>query len=504
MLGGQPEDFTGTVAAHFSQPRSDARMVVAPLALEHAFVGHLVQDLMPEDVLAQPVEGVRVARMREFALDQRAQHVDRVRVQGRQRFVPEHEADDGGLLQRQLLGRRQTVQTRLKHAGQGGRDMGRDQLLRHHLPTLRAGDDRAVIDQHLHQFFHVERVALGCRGDQIAQCGGHRVEPLQKFERQFATGAFVQRLQVDSGVGRLDAGPTAAPLEQAGPRQAQKKHRHVMADLQQVVDEVERTLIGPMKIVQNDHRGVRFVLGHAAHRLRRRVEGAVAQLFGVVEQAAHVRAGRKVEPDQVAEHMGLRFTVVPEQRGDAVDELAARGVGVVAVGNLQPPRQHVAQQAVRLLFVERLGAPAKNEVQLGPRLGPVFEFVEQAALADARFGHHHHGHQLSQLVDGSERVLQLFQLGIATDHACFDALDPAGRDAKRARLGPQHEVGDQRFVAAFDEQRGLLDNVEHAPHMPVGVKTDSQPAHWRGLLHARSRVDRDAAHAVFFIDAPAQ
>ena len=504
MLGCQPQDFARAVPAKLVQPGSDPRVVVAPLAFEHAVVCHLVQYLMPEHVFAQPVEGVRVARMGKFAFDQRAEHLDRTRVERGQGLVPEHEAHHGGLLQRQLLGCRQAVQACLQDARQGGRNMRSQQFFGHHFPAVGVGDDGPVVEQHLHQLFHVEGVALGGRRDHVAQCGGHGVEPLQQLQRQLPAGTFVERLQVDSGEGRLDAGPTAAALEQGRSREAQQERRHVAVDLEQVVDEVERAFVSPMNVVQHDHRGMRSLLGHAAHRLRGGVKGAIAKLLGVVKKSAHMWAERKVEPDQVAQHMCLRLAVITQQRGDPVDQLAARGVGVVAVGNLQSPRQHVAQKRIRLLFVERLGSSPKHENCLWLRLRPVLEFVQQAAFADSGFRHDDHGHQLARLVDGSESILQLLKLGVAPDHAGREAFDTAGCDPKRPRFGAVDQVGNQGLVAALDKQRRLFEYIEHAADVPVGVVADAQPTRRRGLLHARSRVDGDPAHAVLFIHPPAE
>ena len=52
--------------------------------------------------------------------------------------------------------------------------------------------------------------------------------------------------------------------------------------------------------------------------------------------------------------------------------------------------------------------------------------------------------------DAFERVLQSVEFGVAADHARLDAFDAARGDAKRARLGAQHEVGDDRLVHALD------------------------------------------------------
>ena len=97
------------------------------------------------------------------------QHRRRVRVEGVQRVVPEHRADDARELHRAPLGGAQRVEPRLQHAGQGAGDPGDAQPLVEHAPALALDQDHAVVDQHLDQLFGVERVAFGLLLDQRAQ-----------------------------------------------------------------------------------------------------------------------------------------------------------------------------------------------------------------------------------------------------------------------------------------------------------------------------------------------
>ena len=102
-----------------------------------------------------------------------------------------------------------------------------------------------------------------------------------------------------------------------------------------------------------------------------------------------------------------------------------------------------------------------------------------------------------------EGVLQRFEFGVATDHACFHAFDAARGDAEGTRLGPVHEIGDEGSSMPLTGS-GLQLDVEDAAHMGVGGVADAQAAGRGGLLHAGGDVDRNAADAAFGIDAAAE
>ena len=75
--------------------------------------------------------------------------------------------------------------------------------------------------------------------------------------------------------------------------------------------------------------------------LRRRVECAVADLPGIVPDAPDVAALAKVDPDQMAQQMGLGLrhvgaVVGRKQWRDAGFDLASGRVDAVALADLQP------------------------------------------------------------------------------------------------------------------------------------------------------------------------
>ena len=143
------------------------------------------------------------------------------------------------------------------------------------LPAVRPSLDGALVDQHLHQLFHVEGVAFGAAGDELAQGGGHLGQLLEQLVGQQPAAGLVQRLQVDALVQAGRAAPVRAALEQRGPREGQHQQRHVAVDLGQVVQEVQALVVGPVQVFELQHDRASRRSHDAAEQLRRRVEGAV-------------------------------------------------------------------------------------------------------------------------------------------------------------------------------------------------------------------------------------
>jgi len=160
--------------------------------LEHTVIGDLLEQVVLKRVLAGPVGGRCIAPHDQLLAQQHGQCVRRGRVDGSQDLVREHVADHSGLLKRGLFVRAQRVQTNLQHPGQRGRDADLEQPVRQHVPALRVGGDHAVVDQHFHQFFHVERVALCATGDQRLQRRRHLRDALQQHIGQLVAVGLVQ------------------------------------------------------------------------------------------------------------------------------------------------------------------------------------------------------------------------------------------------------------------------------------------------------------------------
>ena len=264
-----------------------------------------------------------------------------------------------------------------------------------------------------------------------------------------------------------------------------------------------------MQVVEQQHDGCGVARGEPAKHLRGGMEATVAYLPPVLLDAFDVLAAAEVEPDQVPEQMGMSDCLIValagrEQRRDALFELLFRQRHAVAIGDLQAPGQHVAQQPTGLVARLRVGTALEQAEGLGARIGPVLELAHQAALADAGFGHHRDGHQPALREHAQEGGLQLRQFGVTPDHARGHALDAARRHTERARSGTQHEHAGDGRIDALHFDGGLWLHIEHAAHTAPGVVADAQAAGRCRLLHAGCDVHRQPADAGFGVDPAAQ
>ena len=462
-----------------------------------------MQQVVGERIFAGVVErGGVVAHDQAFAQQQR-QGVDRARVDGPERPIPEHVPHHRRLLQRTALARCERVQPGLQHAGQRRRHASTEQLVGQHAPAVGLGHDDAVVDQHLHQFFHVERVAFGTTGEQRPQRHGHRGQPIEQPACQLVAGRLVERPEFELGravdvVGPV--GPVRFALEQRRARQQQQQQRRAVILGQQVAHEVQCAAIRPMQVVQ--HHDDRSACGEAAQAQRGGFECAVPEFTLVAQHLLDERAGREVESYELADEVDRRFALVGEQRYQPVDQFAARHFGGFSLADLELAHQHVAQQSVGMLAAARMGTPEQQPARLPAQA--LLELGEQPALAQARFGNDHDAACAPLGHGGVECRVQCAEFGFAPDHRGVHTLDAARRHAKRLRLRTFDEVAAQRSLDALDADRRLLGDVELPAHVAVGVVTDTQPARRRALFHAGGDVDGGAADAALGVDPAAE
>ena len=132
--------------------------------------------------------GVRLAVARARAAPAPA-GVRALRVERGQRLVPEHRADHAGLLQRALLGGGRPSSRACSTPVRVGGTLVASSLsalsVQRSPPVL----DRALVDQHLDQLFHVEGIALGAAGDELAQRCGNLGQLLQQLVGELAACA---------------------------------------------------------------------------------------------------------------------------------------------------------------------------------------------------------------------------------------------------------------------------------------------------------------------------
>ena len=170
VLGRRAQEVVGARAGEARQPCRHLGVALAPQSLEHGVVGDLVQDLMLEGVFAHAVEaGLRGAESPARARSRRAGAAVRCASMAAsawsQNTKPITDACCRASFSAGFRLSSRACSTPVSVCG----TWVATQLAGDERPALAAGLDRALVDEHLDQLFHVERVALGAAADQLAQ-----------------------------------------------------------------------------------------------------------------------------------------------------------------------------------------------------------------------------------------------------------------------------------------------------------------------------------------------
>ena len=133
-------------------------------------------------------------------------------------------------------------------------------------------------------------------------------------------------------------------LEQRRPCERQQQHRDVAIDVRQVVDEIERAVVGPVHVVELDDDRSSTFSADATKHLRGGVEAAAADLACIVADAADMAAVAVVQADQLAQQVRISLrVVVGKQRYDPLFELSLSDIRAVAIANVPARRNQVVQ-----------------------------------------------------------------------------------------------------------------------------------------------------------------
>ena len=238
--------------------RADTGVRGALGRFQQPVIGHLVQQIVLKGVLARIVERRGVVAHDEALAQQHRQGFERRRVDGRERPVPEHVPHHRRVLQSEPLVGLQRVKARLQHTGEGRRHVGHQQLVGQDSPALRFGEDHAVVEQHLDQFFHVKRVAFRATRQQRAQCGRYLGKAVQQQVGEFVAECLVERPEFDLVVALDVMRPVGVALEERRACQHQCQQRRVVVAGQEVAHKVERAVVAPMQVIQHHHDGPRL------------------------------------------------------------------------------------------------------------------------------------------------------------------------------------------------------------------------------------------------------
>src|SRR5512132_3978570 len=362
-------------------------MLLGPVDSRDLPVGHVAHERVREGVLSisldrraslapdelPPFEAVQ--RLLEFACRAAPD-----RCQG---SVPEDLADDGGILQQRLLRLRERIET--------GGDQTVDGLGQRQLVVCALVRDPR-------EFLGVERVAAGTLEQSRLNLGRKNcaVEELMEKLRRLVFG---QRRERDRRRIRFPAAPPRTTREQLRPGSGDDEEGDGARPVDQVVGEVEQTVVCPVEVFEYEHE--RVELGQALEEPPPGGEALGAairsQLPGVTETE---------QRSELTPHQLCFVDVYFELRACPVLGLALedRGVGL----------QDLAEGPERAFAVGKAGTlTAVDEIRL--RLDRRKELVHEPALADPRHADERQELRCVLVAHPCERVDQQVKLPLATD-----------------------------------------------------------------------------------------
>ena len=110
----------------------------------------------------------------------------------------------------------------------------------------------AVVEEHAHRLDRVERDPLGALHDRpgraLRQARDQAAEQLEHL-------GIGQRLEAERREAALAGSPGRAALEKLGPGEGDDVDRLAAGPGQEILDEVEEPLIGPLEVLEDEHHG---------------------------------------------------------------------------------------------------------------------------------------------------------------------------------------------------------------------------------------------------------
>ncbi len=244
-----------------------------------------------------------------------------------------------------------------------------------------------------------------------------------------------------------------------------------------------------MEVLEDDDRG------HLDAEPAERVHEVVEREFSSHLQAltvllADVR-GEAEEPAERRWEVGCTCVELRQPRG----ELLPDRVGVVVVGDLEPSREEVADEAERTLDRVRNAAslePPHPNRRLG--LDPIAVLVEQARLADSRLSDHEH--YLPVAAFGFFKALRKkLQFALPPNEGCQPALCLYLQSGS-SHTARDHVPGLDRFGFPFERQLPQGPSVEVVRDQTMGHLRDHNASGIRSLLKPSGHVGRIAESGV--------
>ena len=334
-----------------------------------------------------------------------------------------------------------------------------------------------AVDEHPDVLLGVERVSVRRRKEHGLRLGREHglLQQAADHARNIVVG---ERREGDRERVALASAPSAAAIEQLRASGADHEHRHAARPIDEMVDEVEQCVVGPVKVLEHEHERVAL-----RQRLEKASPGRRRFALAVAARGA-VGLEARQRPQVLFDPGGLRF--VADQVRHGRPELGVRLVGGVGVQDAGLGGDHLAQRPVgdAVAVRQRPALAPRDEVRLA--LDRLEELPDEPALADA--GNAHERDQLYRSLGPApaEGVEEEVHLGPAADER---------------RRGPLHDVDPEAGAALDRLPRGNRPGLalghdrldmpvgDRAIRRVVGRLADEDAVDGCGGLEARGRVD---------------
>ena len=253
-------------------------------------------------------------------------------------------------------------------------------------------------------------------------------------------------------------------MEELGAREREEEHRPVGHVRDQVLDQIEQRIIGPVRVLEHDHE--RIAIGQFLDESARRELQVDRVVSRVIETEAHQQ--REVS-------RRVRCLAIEGQRGHETRELAPRLGGRVVLEDARRARDDLGDGAVRRLLRVREATTPQHPCPAAFELPG--RFTAEAGLPDAGWTDHGDQMRLVPRDDPFPGIADDLQLSPPTDER--GSREPAGRLLHHSRTS---QPGAHGLALALGSDRVDLVEGEDALHEPMGLLADDDTSGGRGRL----------------------
>ena len=247
------------------------------------------------------------------------------------------------------------------------------------MPCTVSGKRRRVaraLEMHADELLRVERVAARVRKQSRLDLG-RKQNPLEQRADQLRRLFVAERRHRDGGGIQLPASPGRTAVQQLRTCGANNENRDAARPVDQVIDEVEQIVVGPVEVVEDQDE--RVLLGECFEEAPPGSKALGAAI------ARHVRACREPYQQPEVKLDPFRLRRIPKDDGDRLRQLLTHVDERVRLEHPGVRLDHLGERPVRDAFAVWKGTPLAPEDEVRFRLDRLEELVDEPALSNPRY-----------------------------------------------------------------------------------------------------------------------